>query len=66
MHITHTVAKPFQTRPAKAGTKGRAGYCVSCSADATTEALFKLEGAIVIQRYCDRCLPQARYETSGY
>ncbi|MEM3159963.1 MAG: hypothetical protein QXJ74_04185 [Nitrososphaera sp.] len=60
------MAKPFQTRPAKAGTKGGTGFCVSCAAVATTEALFKLEGAIVIQRYCDSCLPQARYETSGY
>lgn len=44
------------------GTKGGTGFCVVCAAVATTEALFKLEDAIVVQRYCDRCLPQASYK----
>jgi hypothetical protein len=29
---------------------------------ATTEALFQLEDAVVIQRFCDKCLPKANYE----
>ncbi|MGI0005728.1 MAG: hypothetical protein ACREAI_04880 [Nitrososphaera sp.] len=53
--------KPFQTRPTSLGTKKSPGFCVTCSAIATTEALFKLEDAIVIQRYCDKCLPNAEY-----
>lgn len=56
------VVKPFQTRPAAVGTKGSSGFCVLCAATATTEALFKVEGAIIVQRYCDRCLSQANYE----
>ena len=66
MHATDTVGKPYQTRPAKVGTKGGTEFFVSCTGVATTEALFKLEGAIAIQRYCDRCLPQTHYQTSGY
>lgn len=55
------VKKPFQTRPTSLGTKKSPGFCVTGSAVATTEALFKLEDAIVIQRYCDKCLPNAEY-----
>ena len=58
---TSQVKKPFQTRPTSLGTKKSPGFCVTCSAVATTEALFKLEDAIVIQRYCDKCLPNAEY-----
>ena len=31
---------------------------------ATTEALFQLDGAVLIQRYCDKCLSKANYEMS--
>jgi hypothetical protein len=54
------MVKPFETRPATAGNKG-GGFCILCGKPATTEALFRLEGAIVIQRYCDTCLPKANY-----
>jgi len=54
--------KPFETRPAKASTKKAPGFCIICSKVATTEALFQLEGAVVIQRFCDVCLPKADYE----
>src|SRR5574341_735387 len=61
-NVITAVVKPSQTRPATPGRKGSTGYCVSCSAVATKEALFKLEGAIVIQRYCNKCLPKADYK----
>ncbi|HZB00095.1 MAG TPA: hypothetical protein VE308_03625, partial [Nitrososphaera sp.] len=53
--------KPYQTRPASHSTKKSQGFCIICGEMATTEALFKLEGAMIIQRYCEKCLPGARY-----
>ncbi|MFL6422274.1 MAG: hypothetical protein ACJ71D_07280 [Nitrososphaera sp.] len=53
--------KPYQTRPALNTTKKSAGFCIICGEIATTEALFKLEGATIIQRYCDKCLSSAQY-----
>lgn len=61
MASTHTVRKPFLTRPVTLGTKKTPGFCICCSAIATTEALFKLDEAVVIQRYCDNCLSKAEY-----
>ena len=55
------MAKPVEKRPVTFGTKKNSGFCVSCSAVATTEALFKVPAAYVIQRYCDKCLPKADY-----
>ena len=55
------MTKPFETRPVTMGTKKSAGFCVSCSAVATVEALFKVPDAVIIQRYCDACLPKADY-----
>ncbi|HLG36940.1 MAG TPA: hypothetical protein VI338_02295 [Nitrososphaera sp.] len=55
------MAKPFQTRPAGTGTSKSPGFCIVCSAAATTEALFKVEDAIVIQRFCDKHLAGANY-----
>ena len=55
------MTKPFETRPVTMGTKKSAGFCVMCSAVATTEALFKVPDAVIIQRYCDACLPKADY-----
>ena len=61
-----TVVKPYETKPATLSTKQGAGFCVSCSAVATTIALFQLEGAVIIQRYCDKCLPDAKYEIGAH
>jgi hypothetical protein len=55
------MTKPFETRPAMSSTKKAPGFCITCAAVATTEALFKLEDAIIIQRYCDGCLSDAKY-----
>jgi hypothetical protein len=52
---------PYQTRPALHTTKKSSGFCITCGKIATTEALFKLDGAMIIQRYCDKCLSSAQY-----
>ena len=57
-----TVVKPFETRSAISSTKKSPGFCITCGKVATTEALFRVEGAIIIQRFCDKCLPKADYE----
>lgn len=56
------VVKPYQTRPASISTKKEPGFCVECSAVATTEALFKVEGVIMLRRYCNKCASSADYE----
>jgi hypothetical protein len=53
--------RPHYTRPAFHPTKKSPGFCITCGGIATTEALFKLEGAMIIQRYCDKCLSNAQY-----
>ena len=60
------VVKPFQTRPASVSTKKEPGFCVECSAIATTEALFKVAGVIMLRRYCSKCLPGADYQVGKY
>lgn len=54
-----SMVKPFETRPVN--PKKSPGFCIICSATATTEALFRVPDAAVIQRYCDKCLPKADY-----
>lgn len=56
-----TVIKPYETRPASTGTKKASGFCIVCGKVATTEALFQLQDAVIIQRYCDICLINANY-----
>ena len=34
---------------------GKAKFCVNCGNMATQEALFNLEGAMLIEKYCDTC-----------
>lgn len=54
--------RPYMTRPALSGTNKSPGYCIVCAGIATTEALFKLYGVVIIQRYCDKCLSTAQYK----
>lgn len=35
--------------------KDRKYFCVGCGGLATQTALFKIEGATIVERYCDRC-----------
>jgi hypothetical protein len=58
----HSVMKPFETRPASVSTKKAPGFCIMCGKIATTEALFQLHEAQVIQRFCDKCLHLADYD----
>jgi len=52
--------KPYLTKPATFNSKGRlAGRCMLCGQTATKEAFFREPGIIVVQRYCDNCLPKA-------
>ena len=53
--------KPYETRPALHSTKKLPGFCIVCSVVATTEALFQLEDATILQRYCDKHLAGADY-----
>jgi len=57
--------KPFETRPAMSSNKKHSGFCILCSKPATTETIFQLHEAQVIQRYCDTCLPKANYEVGS-
>ena len=34
---------------------GKAKFCVSCGSMATQEALFNVDGATLIEKYCDTC-----------
>ena len=34
---------------------GKTKYCVSCGNTATQEAIFAVEGATIIEKYCDSC-----------
>jgi hypothetical protein len=54
--------KPFETRPVISSTKKSSGFCIICGTGATTEALFQLKDAVIVQRFCDKCLPKANYE----
>jgi hypothetical protein len=35
-------------------------FCIGCGSDATQTALFKIEGATIIERYCDRCAKKVK------
>jgi len=35
--------------------KDRGYFCVGCGSAATQTAYFKIEGATIVERYCDRC-----------
>ena len=34
---------------------GKTRYCISCSNTATQEAIFTVEGATILEKYCDSC-----------
>jgi hypothetical protein len=35
--------------------KERKYYCVGCGGSATQTAFFKIQGATIVERYCDSC-----------
>jgi hypothetical protein len=49
MEKTFSLLRPF----VDAG--GKAKFCVDCGNMATQEALFNVDGATIIEKYCDKC-----------
>jgi len=37
------------------GSKDRQYFCIGCGSTATQTAHFKIEGATILERYCDKC-----------
>jgi hypothetical protein len=35
--------------------KDRGYFCIGCGSVATQTAYFKIEGATIVERYCDKC-----------
>jgi hypothetical protein len=54
--------RPLETRPAQPDKYRLPTKCSFCDRKATTEAFFQLENCLVVQKYCDECLPDAEYE----
>ena len=45
----------------KEGKKSERQYfCVGCGSVATQTAFFKIEGAVIVERYCDACASKFR------
>jgi len=40
--------------------KERQFFCIACGKMATQTALFKIEGATIIERYCDSCVKSVK------
>ena len=51
----HSPYKKFSSIGAFVDVSGKTRYCVSCSNTATQEAIFTVEGATIIEKYCDSC-----------
>jgi hypothetical protein len=47
--------KSFSSLKPLDDVSGKAKFCVSCGNIATKEALFKVEGAMLAEKYCDLC-----------
>ncbi len=52
---------PIETRPFKQDTYKSASSCVECFNIADFEALFEIEGMIVVKRYCQDCVRTAEF-----
>ncbi len=51
----HSLHKNFSSIRAFVDVGGKTKYCVSCGNTATQEAIFAVEGATIIEKYCDSC-----------
>ncbi len=47
--------KNFSSIRAFVDVGGKTTHCVSCGNTATQEAIFTVEGATIIEKYCDSC-----------
>ena len=51
----HSFHKKFSSIRAFVDVGRKTRYCVSCSNTATQEAIFTVDGATIIEKYCDSC-----------
>jgi hypothetical protein len=51
----HSLHKNFSSIRAFVDVGGKTKYCVSCGNTATQEAIFAVEGATILEKYCDSC-----------
>ena len=51
----YRMEKNFSSIRAFVDVGGKTKYCVSCGNTATQEAIFAVEGATMIEKYCDSC-----------
>jgi predicted nucleic-acid-binding Zn-ribbon protein len=47
--------KTFSSLKPLVDADGKSKFCLKCGSRATKEALFDVDGAILIEKYCDRC-----------
>jgi hypothetical protein len=47
--------KNFSSIRAFVDVGGKTKFCISCGNTATQEALFNVDGAMLIEKYCDKC-----------
>ena len=52
---------PVEIRRIKADRIKTPSLCILCFEEATTEALFELENALIARRYCDVCVTKVEY-----
>ncbi len=55
MKSSHSFRKKFSSIRAFVGVGGNTKPCVICGNTATQEAIFTVEGASIIEKYCDVC-----------
>ena len=55
MMSLHPPFKKFSSIRAYVDVNGKTRYCVSCSNIATQEAIFTVDGATILEKYCDSC-----------
>jgi hypothetical protein len=47
--------KTFSSMKPIVAVSGKEKFCVTCGNVATQEALFNVDGAMIIEKYCDTC-----------
>ena len=47
--------KTFSSLRSFVDVGGKSKFCVDCGNMATQEALFSVDGATIIEKYCDKC-----------
>ncbi len=55
MMSLHSLHKKFSSIRAFVDIGGKTKHCVSCGNTASQEAIFSVEGATILEKYCDSC-----------